>query len=99
MSILCRFADSPGVTPYPKTWFETLMLGGAAPGLDHYWREVSFGIVNLTGSVVLGWYTLPYPRSHYVYGDPAQLDSQRAAEDCTRLPILLFTSLTSSAST
>ena len=52
VSILCRFGDSPTVTPYPKTWFETLMLGAAAPSLDHYWREVSFGTINLTGSVV-----------------------------------------------
>ena len=80
VSILCRFADSPSVTPYPKTWFETLMLGGQAPGLDHYWRESSFGTINLTGSVVLGWYTLPHPRSYYVYGNPLQLDTQRAAE-------------------
>jgi len=83
VTILCRFADSSGVTPYPKTWFETLMLGGAAPGLDHYWREASFGTINLTGSVVLGWYNLPQPRSYYVYGNPEQLDMQRAADDCS----------------
>ena len=69
--------------PRTKPWFETLMLGGAAPSLDHYWREVSFGAVNLTGSVVVGWYTLPHPRSYYVYGNPLQLDTQRAAKDCT----------------
>ena len=69
--------------PRTKTWFETLMLGGAAPSLDHFWREVSFGTINLTGSVVVGWYTLPHPRSYYVYGNPLQLDSQRAADDCT----------------
>ncbi len=84
VSILCRFADSANVTPYPKSWFETLMLGSsAAPGLDHYWRQTSFGNINLTGSVVVGWYTLPQPRSYYVYGNPAQLDHQRAANDCT----------------
>jgi hypothetical protein len=84
VSILCRFGDSPTVTPFPKSWFDTLLLGSAAaPSLDHYWREVSFGTVNLTGSVVLGWYTLPQPRSYYVYGNPLQLDHQRAAQDCT----------------
>ena len=83
VSILCRFADSATVTPFPRSWFETLLMGGQAPGLDHYWRTSSFGTVNLTGSIVLGWYTLPYPRSHYVYGSPLALDSQRAAEDCT----------------
>jgi hypothetical protein len=59
------------------------MLGTSPPGLDHYWREVSFNNVNLTGSAVYGWYTLPQPRSYYVHGSPAQLDQQRAANDCT----------------
>jgi hypothetical protein len=83
VSILCRFGDSPTVMPRDKPWFQTLMLGAAAPSLDHFWREVSFGTVNLTGSVVVGWYTLPHPRAYYVYGSPLQLDTQRAAEDCT----------------
>lgn len=73
VSILCRFGDSANVTPYSKAWFETLILGGQAPGLDHYWREASFGAINLTGSVVVGWYTLPHPRSYYVSGNPVQL--------------------------
>ena len=83
VSILCRFGDSPNVTPYPKSWFETLMLGTQAPGLDHYWRQASFSAINLTGSMVVGWYTLPHPRSYYVYGNPLALDTQRAAADCT----------------
>ena len=70
MSILCRFSDSPNVTPYPKTWFETLMLGGRPPASTTTGARSSFGTVNLTGSVVLGWYTLPHPRSYYVYGNP-----------------------------
>src|SRR5882724_10151111 len=84
VTILCRFADEPAVTPRTQAWFESLLLGSAtAPGLDHYWRQVSYGNVNLTGSVVVGWYTLPQPRSYYVYGSPLQLDFQRAASDCT----------------
>lgn len=83
VSVLCRFGDSANVTPYPKSWFETLMLGSQKPGLDHYWRENSYNQINLTGSVVVGWYTLPHPRSYYVYGNPLELDHQRAADDCT----------------
>ena len=84
VTILCRFADEAGITPEPKSWFETLLLGSAsAPSLGHYWHEVSYGNVTLTGSMVVGWYTLPQPRSYYVYGNPAQLDPQRAATDCT----------------
>jgi hypothetical protein len=85
VTILCRFADSPA-TPKPRSYFEGLM-GAAAPGLDHYWREVSYGAVDLTGSRVVGWYDLPQPRSHYVYAPSGstipQLDFQRSVEDCT----------------
>lgn len=83
VTILCRFADFPALTPHPVAWFNTLMLGTTPPGLDHYWRELSFNNVNLTGSAVYGWYTLPQPRSYYVYGSPPQLDFQRATNDCT----------------
>jgi M6 family metalloprotease-like protein len=82
VTILCRFSDIPTIT-HPESWFETLMLGTVPPGLDHYWRELSFNNVNLAGSMVRGWYTLPQPRSYYVYGAPVQLDFGRAANDCT----------------
>src|SRR5207245_2130638 len=59
VTILCRFADSSTVTPRSVSWFNTLMLGTTPPGLDHYWRELSFNNVNLTGSAVYGWHTLP----------------------------------------
>lgn len=86
VTILCRFGDATSVTPHPKTWFETLM-GTSSPGMDHCWREVSYEIINLTGSVVVGWYDLPQPRSYYVYdgdgdGDD-DLDHSRAVRDST----------------
>lgn len=90
VTILCRFADSPTVTPHPKNHYEQLM-GSAYPGLDHYWREASYGNVNLDGSAVAGWYTLPHPRSTYVYDrngngvidGPDDVDLQKLTADCT----------------
>jgi len=86
VTVLCRFGDSTAGTPYPVSWFQTLM-GAAYPGMDHYWRELSYNAINLTGSQVVGWYNLPRPRSYYVYdrdGDGREdLDHQRAVEDCT----------------
>lgn len=66
VTILCRFADSTSITPVPVSYFSGLMAG-TQPGMDHYWREASYGIINLAGSQVLGWYNLPRPRSYYVY--------------------------------
>jgi len=82
VTLLCRFGDITTI-PRPLSWFETLMLGTVPPGVDHYWRELSFNNVNLAGSVVRGWYTLPQPRSYYIYGSPPALDAGRAAADCT----------------
>ena len=58
VTILCRFGDSTDVTPYPVSYYEGLM-GASDSGLAHYWRELSYGKINLTGSKVAGWYNLP----------------------------------------
>jgi hypothetical protein len=87
-TILCKFADVPD-EPDPVAYFERL-LGNAYPGLDHYWREVSYGAISLTGSVVTGWHDLPHPQSDYLTGTPnlpvptieSPVDLQRLAEDC-----------------
>jgi M6 family metalloprotease-like protein len=81
ISILCLFSD---YTSPPRTlsYFQN-MYSGSYPGLDNYWRQQSFDLVNVVGSGAKGWYTLPHPRSYYVYGSPASLDFSRAANDCT----------------
>jgi FG-GAP-like repeat len=85
-AILCRFADSVSTTPHQPSYYSGL-LGAAAPGLNHYWQEVSYGNIHLDGTTVFGWYNLPQPRSSYVYdrnGDGiADLDFTRAKTDCT----------------
>ena len=88
ITILCRFADSPTVTPHPLSYFQEI-LGTAAPGMDHYWREVSYNAINLAGTGAVGWYNLPQPRSYYVYDmdGAAQVDADltRLAQDCTQV--------------
>ncbi len=87
-TILCKFADVPA-EPDPVAYFERL-LGSAYPGLDHYWREVSYGAISLTGSIVTGWHDLPHPQSDYLTGTPnlpvptaeSPVDLTRLAEDC-----------------
>jgi M6 family metalloprotease-like protein len=85
VTILCKFPDYPAE---PKTLaYAKGMYASSYPGLDHYWREVSFNIVNVVGSDAVGWFTLPHPRSYYIYdsdgdGRP-ELDFGRAATDCT----------------
>jgi uncharacterized repeat protein (TIGR01451 family) len=63
-SILCRFGDSPGVTPQQPAFFENLM-----EFMDRYWQELSYNRIDLTGSDVFGWYDLPQPRANYFNAD------------------------------
>ena len=80
-SVLCKFKDDPS-EPKPWSYFQD-MYSSAYPGLDHYWREVSYGMSNVSGSTAAGWYTLPQARSYYVYN--GKLDFDRAAKDCTQV--------------
>ncbi|NJM07732.1 hypothetical protein HC891_18390 [Candidatus Gracilibacteria bacterium] len=85
VTILCKFQDVPD-EPHDLAYFQGL-FANVYPGLDHYWREVSYDTISLAGSSVVGWYTLPNPKSYYVYdrnGDGiAEHNNDRTATDCT----------------
>jgi M6 family metalloprotease-like protein len=80
VSILCKFLDYSD-EPKDLVYFQG-MYSDTYPGLDHYWREQSFDLVDLIGSGAFGWYVLPYPRSHYV-PPSGYMDWGAAAQDCT----------------
>ena len=82
VTIGCRFADSTGVTPETQSWFQTLM-GTTNPGMDNYWRELSFNNINLTGSQVVDWVNLPQSRAFYVTGRTPNEMLTLAGQDCT----------------
>jgi hypothetical protein len=79
VNVLCKFSD---IASEPKTPAQiAAFFSTTAPGLDHYWRAISYNLINLTGSQTTSqWYTLPHPRSYYV-GSSADLDA--LADDCT----------------
>jgi M6 family metalloprotease-like protein len=84
VTLRCRFGDSPGVDRAIDT---NLLTGTTYPSLDEYWRETSLNNINLSGSMVNDWVTLPQPRSYYIYdtnGDGFDdTDLARLATDCT----------------
>jgi uncharacterized repeat protein (TIGR01451 family) len=85
LSIMCKFSDVSAESR-ALSYFQD-MYDSSYPGLDHYWRELSFGAINIQNSGAVGWYTLPQPWSYYVYdmdGDGSkELNRKRAADDCT----------------
>ncbi len=97
ISILCKFSDV-AAEPRAPSYFQN-MYSSAYPGLDHYWREQSYNQINVVGSGATSqWYTLPQPRSYYVYdsnGDGnLDFNFSRASNDCTALadPFVYFPS-------
>jgi M6 family metalloprotease-like protein len=78
-TILCRFPDV-GALPGAQSRYQAI-TGTSSPGLDHYWREVSENVIDLAGSFVTDWYTLPQPYSFYVTGTTVNLAA--LAEDCS----------------
>jgi M6 family metalloprotease-like protein len=83
VSILCKFSDL-STEPKSKSYFQD-MYGNRAGQLDHYWREVSYGQIDLAGSLAIDWVTLPRPQRDYVptpgSGNKADLNALFA--DCT----------------
>jgi hypothetical protein len=85
ISVLCKFGDVFN-EPQSLGYFQN-MYASYFPGLDHYFRELSYNNITVSGSGAAGWFTLPYPRSYYVYdfnGDgQTDFDTTKAAQDCT----------------
>jgi M6 family metalloprotease-like protein len=63
VSILCKFSD---ISDEPKSLSYFLDLYGSDPGeLDHFWREVSYDIINVVGSTAVDWLDLPGAEGDY----------------------------------
>jgi len=64
VSIMCKFADKPN-EPYDLSCVQEMYAN--TPGeLDHYWRELSYGNIDVVGSVAVDWVTLPGSQTSYI---------------------------------
>ena len=82
INILCTLTDG-GSLPHAPSYY-TDLLGEDYPELGHYWRDVSYDQMNITGSTTAGWYNLPYSRSHYL-NSQNKFDTVSFAQDCAGL--------------
>ncbi|TYT25836.1 hypothetical protein FZO89_05970 [Luteimonas viscosa] len=86
VTVACRFSDI-AEEQKPVGFFRD-QYGEGAGELGHYWREVSYDGIQLTGSDAYGWFALPHPRSHYVTEEDGE-DGEDEADltalfnDCT----------------
>ena len=58
--ILCKFSNRTAQNPSTQTVSDFLLDGSpSADGVAAYWRTVSYGLIDLAGSKVVGWYSMP----------------------------------------
>jgi len=82
VTIMCKFNDM-AVEPKNLAYF-TGMYANTKPGLDHYWRELSYDTANVAGSNAYGWFELPHPEAYYNPTDTlGGADLNLLATDCT----------------
>jgi M6 family metalloprotease-like protein len=78
VSILCKYKDN-FAQPHDLAFFQG-MYANTAPGLDHYWREQSYGIANVAGSTAAGWYGLNKTADEYTTLNQLAADCIGAAD-------------------
>ena len=83
ISLLCKFSDI-SAEPENLSFFQNMYAN--SPGrLDHYWREVSAGQVDIVGSTAVDWVDLPGTQVSYAptpgSGTTANLNA--VFNDCT----------------
>ena len=84
VSLMCRFQGSSD-NLWDLSYFEG-MYANVRPGLDHYWREQSYQMVDVVGSTAAGWFELPHPQSHYtdmISGNQYGTMLSALYDDCT----------------
>jgi len=86
--LLVRFSDDTEPAPSMKTYEDLFTSAGRGKlNMLDFFHDMSHGQVNLSGSKLLGWYTLPVKRSDYVgnvYPQPAGKVNRNGLLDLAR---------------
>jgi M6 family metalloprotease-like protein len=70
--LLFKFSDSAAYTPNDPAYYLNLM-NPSTNSVNAFYREESYGLLGIQADVY-GWYTLPKPRSYYVYSTGTYTD-------------------------
>ncbi len=78
LNILCKFSNN--ITEPVDTVFVQNMFRNSFPFLEHYWKQVTFGNIDISGTQTVGWFILPKARNYYVVGESVKF--AELARDC-----------------
>jgi M6 family metalloprotease-like protein len=83
--VLCKFPDKTN-EPQPPSFFQAMFAPSSAGGssLVDYWKEVSYGQLDPTGSVVKGWYTVDLTLAQWQAKEGAGGDRAGLIDACAK---------------
>ncbi|CEF63416.1 Hypothetical protein SRAE_1000167800 [Strongyloides ratti] len=65
--ILCKFKDTKNITPKTRDWYEEWFAGDNPDSIKNYFKWLSNGNYDISGSQVIGWYDLPWTINEVLY--------------------------------
>jgi thermitase len=82
INVLCMF-NGNSFQPELPSWYSDL-FANTFPGMDHYWREISYNNIDISGTgTVNQWFTMPHNRLYYRIGENNYNLAQMAADCAT----------------
>lgn len=63
--LLCNFTNSQNPKPYTKQAVEAAFMANNSTSINAFWIENSFGLVNLRGTKVFDWITIPLTNGRF----------------------------------
>ena len=83
--VLCKFPDKTD-EPQPVSYFQSMFsaTGAGSTSVFDYWKEVSYGQLDLTGTVVKGWYTVDLTLAQWQAKEGAGGDRPGLVDACAK---------------
>ena len=80
LNLLCKFADI-ATEPHPSSFYQT-MFGNTYPYLEHYWKDTTYGLIDISGTQTIDWVTLPHNLAYYKPAGEEDANKALIREDC-----------------
>uniref|UniRef100_A0A0N5BRL2 Peptidase_M1 domain-containing protein n=1 Tax=Strongyloides papillosus TaxID=174720 RepID=A0A0N5BRL2_STREA len=78
--ILCKFKDTKNITPKTRDWYEEWFAGDNPDSIKNYFKWLSNGNYDISGSNVVGWYDLPWTINEVLYISQHDTELQNSDE-------------------
>lgn len=76
---LCQFQDTIDAPKKPISFFRKLFLKNGAKSLNDYWKDVSNNSINIDGTQIFGWRTIPLKLKDFIAQYPSRYDKIHGA--------------------